>query len=99
LAKAGRKLLELLGEVKVDLLRVTPKQLECLKMLEHGKKYTSDIPEKLRATLQNLVKRELVEKRITEEETTQKVYGKRLTYTITEKGAKAHKTLKTIEAL
>lgn len=45
--------------------------------LGEERKHISDFPEGLRATLQNLVKRGLVEKRVTEEETTQKVYGKR----------------------
>jgi len=85
--------------VDADLLRVTPKQLECLKMLEEGKKHLSEIPEEFKPTLQSLVKRGLVEKRVAEEETKRKVYGKRLVYTITEKGLKAYKALKTIESL
>jgi len=99
LSDKGKQLLELSGEVDADLLRVTAKQLECLKMLEKGKKHLSDIPEGLKPTLQNLVKRGLVEKRVAEEETKRKVYGKRLVYTITEKGAKAYKALKTIASL
>jgi len=99
LSDKGKRMLELCGEVDADLLRVTPKQLECLKMLEKERKYLSDLPEGLKPTLQNLVKRGLVEKRVAEEETKRKVYGKRLVYTITEKGVKAHEALKTIEAL
>jgi len=99
LSDKGKQLLELCSEVDADLLRVTPKQLECLKMLEEGKKHLSDVPEGLKPTLQNLVKRGLVEKRVAEEEAKRKVYGKRLVYTITEKGAKAHEVLKVIEAL
>jgi len=99
LSDKGKRLLELCDEVDADLLRVTPKQLECLKLLEKEKKYLSDLPEDLKARLQNLVKRGLVEKRVAEEEAKRKVYGKRLVYTITEKGAKAYEALKTIKAL
>jgi len=99
LSDKGKRMLELSGEVDADLLRITPKQLECLKLLEDGKKLLSDIPEGLKPTLQGLVKRGLVEKRVAEEETKRKVYGKRLVYTITEKGAKAYEALKTIETL
>jgi hypothetical protein len=99
LSEKGKKVLELSGSVDADLLRVTPKQLECLKLLEDGKKRVSEIPEDFHLTLQNLVKRELVEKRMEEVEATHKVYGKRLVCTITERGAKAHKILKAIQAL
>jgi len=99
LSDKGKRLLELCSEVDADLLRVTPKQLECLKMLEGGKKRLSEIPEGLKATLQSLVKRGLVEKQAAEEEVKHKVYGKRLVYTITEKGAKAYRALKAIESL
>jgi len=99
LSDKGKRMLELCGEVDTDLLRITPKQLECLKMLEKGKKFLSDLPEDLKPRLQNLVKRGLVEKHVAEEETKRKVYGKRLVYTITEKGAKVYEALKTIESL
>jgi len=99
LSDKGKRLLELCGEVDADLLRVTPKQLECLKLLEKEKKYLSEILEEFKPTLQNLVKRGLVEKRVAEEETKRKVYGKRLVYTITEKGLKAYEALKVIDAL
>jgi len=99
LSDKGKRMLELCGEVDADLLRITPKQLECLKLLEKGKKYLSEISEEFKPTLQNLVKRGLVEKHVAEEETKRKVYGKRLVYTITEKGAEAHKALKTIASL
>jgi len=99
LSDKGKQMLKLLGEVDTDLLRITPKQLECLKLLEKGKKHLSEISEEFKPTLQNLVKRGLVEKHVAEEETKRKVYGKRLVYTITEKGAKAYEALKTIESL
>lgn len=59
----------------------------------------AEIPEGFHPTLQNLVKRGLVEKRVEEVETKRKIYGKRLVCTITEKGAKAYKALKTLQAL
>jgi len=99
LSDKGKRMLELYSEVDADLLRVTPKQLECLKLLEKGKKYLSEILDEFKPTLQGLVKRGLVEKRVAEEETKRKVYGKRLVYTITDKGAKAYEALKTIESL
>ena len=34
LSEKGRKALELSGSIDADLLRVTPKQLECLRLLE-----------------------------------------------------------------
>jgi len=99
LSDKGEKVLELCGGVDADILRVTPKQLECMKLFEGGKKHLSDFPEGFKQTLQNLVKRGLVENRVAEEETKRKVCGKRLVYAITEKGLKARKALKTIEAL
>jgi len=99
LSDKGKQMLKLLGEVDTDLLRITPKQLECLKLLEKGKKYLSEVSEEFKPTIQNLVKRGLVEKRVAEEETKRKVYGKRLVYTITEKGLKAYEALKTIKSL
>jgi DNA-binding MarR family transcriptional regulator len=99
LSDKGRKVLELSKSVDVDLLRITPKQLECLRLLEGEEKHLSDVPEDVQATLQNLIDRGLVEKRVAEEETKRKVYGKKHIYTITEKGLKAYKALKTIQAL
>jgi hypothetical protein len=99
LSDKGKKVLELCGSVDADLLKVTPKQLECMKMLEGGKKHLSDVPEGFHPTLQNLVKRGFIEKSVAKDETKRKVYRKRLVCTITEKGAKAHKALKTIQSL
>ena len=64
-----------------------------------GKKHSSDIPEGLKATLQGMVKRGLVKKRVAKEEVKRKIYGRRLVCTITEKGVKAHEALKTIKSL
>jgi DNA-binding PadR family transcriptional regulator len=90
---------ELSKSVDADLLKITPKQLECLRLLEGEEKHLSDVPEDVQPTLRKLVDRGLVEKRVAEEETKRKVYGKKHIYTITEKGLKAYKALKTIQAL
>jgi DNA-binding PadR family transcriptional regulator len=59
----------------------------------------AEIREGFHQTLRKLVKRGLVEKRVEEEETKREVYGKMLVCTITEKGAKAYKALKTLQSL
>jgi len=104
LSEKGMRMIELfesLSEVRsTDLLRITSKQLECLKLLLKGeKKYMTEIPKGLRPTLQSLVQRGLAEKYTTEEEEKRKVRRKRLVYRITEKGVKARKLLKTIKSL
>jgi hypothetical protein len=72
----------------------------CLRLFEgEKKKHISDFPEGFKPTVYDLIKRGFVEKSLGEEETKRKVYGKRLVCTITEKGLKAHKALKTIESL
>lgn len=96
LSEKGRKVLELSGSVDADFLRVTSKQLECLRLLEGGKKRLAEIPEGFYLTLRKLVKRELVKKGVEEVETKCKVYEKRLVYTITEREGKALKAIQTI---
>jgi DNA-binding PadR family transcriptional regulator len=59
----------------------------------------AEIPEGFHLILRELVKRGLVEKGVEEVETKREVYGKRLVCTITERGAKARKALKAIQAL
>jgi DNA-binding HxlR family transcriptional regulator len=100
LSDKGKRLVEVCDVVGVELLKVSPKQLECLRLFEgEKKKHISDFPEGFKPTVYDLIKRGFVEKSLGEEETKRKVYGKRLVCTITEKGLKAHKALKTIESL
>jgi DNA-binding HxlR family transcriptional regulator len=100
LSDKGKRLIEVCDVVGVELLKVSPKQLECLRLFEgEKKKHISDFPEGFKPTVYDLIKRGFVEKSLGEEETKRKVYGKRLVCTITEKGLKAHKALKTIESL
>jgi predicted transcriptional regulator len=100
LSDKGKKIIEACDVVGVEPLRVSPKQLECLRLFEgEKKKHISDFPEGFKPTVYDLIKRGFVEKSLGEEETKRKVYGKRLVCTITEKGLKAHKALKTIESL
>ena len=99
LSDKGKKMLELYGTVDADLLKITPKQVECLKFLKDGKKRLSEIPENLKHTINHLFDRNLVEKRVVEEEVKREVYVRKRVYTLTEKGAKAYKAIKTIQAL
>lgn len=99
LSDKGVKMLELSGSVDADLLNVTPKQLELLRLLKGGKKPLAEIPKRFHPSIKNVVNKGLVEKRVEEEETKREVYGKRLVCTITEKGAKAYKALKTLQSL
>lgn len=102
LTEKGRKMLELYTTLSeggdMDLLRVTPKQIKCLTPLEGGWKRLGDVPEEARGGVSHLVDRGLVEKKVSEEEETRKVYGARRLYTITEKGLKIYKAYKTIKA-
>ena len=99
LSDKGKKMLELYGTIDADLLKITPKQVECLKLLKDGKKRLSEIPKSLKPTIKNLFDRDLVEKRMVEEEVKREIYARKRVYTLTEKGAKAYKAIKIIQGL
>ena len=103
LTEKGKKMLELyetLSKTKEeDLLNMTSKQAGCINSLREGRKRIGDLPEAVRGGLQNLIQRGLVEKEMSEEEETRKVYGAKRLYTITEKGLKAYEAYRTIESL
>lgn len=103
LTEKGRKMLELcttLSEEDTELLRITPAQIKAITSLKGGEwKRMRDLPEEARNAVQNIVKRGLVEKRVSEEEENREVYGVKRLYTITEKGLKVDKAYKTIKFL
>jgi len=103
LTEKGKKMLKLYDTLSKagteDLLNMTPKQAGCIGSLREERKRIGDIPEAVRGGLQNLIQRGLVEKEVSEEEETRKVYGAKRMYAITEKGLKAYQAYKTIESL
>ena len=98
LTQTGRRMMEL-HETLSDMLRVTPRQLECMKPLREGRKTFKEIPGAVYTVLNGLARRGLINKRVAEVEVIRRLRRRKPVYALTERGERAHEACKIIESL